>query len=1173
MQTDVDARHSTRSGGFRAVVAAQFLTAFNDNAFRQSIVILAFTAPMFQESRTTVVALANALMLLPFAILSLLAGVMADRWSKRSVIVAWKLAEIPMVVIGMIGLVNAGLDSWWPLALMLVMLTALGMQTAFLSPARYGILPEILDERELTHGNGLLEMGTYLGILSGTMAAGFIVSGLYVPEGVTPIPYHYELALILMPLVALLGAGASFFVLKTPAANPKRALSDGLNPKNFFHNWRVLGNYRGLLPTVAGLTLFWGVSMLYMSNAPYFGQVYLGYGEGAALSATLLLMAISVGIGSGSYLAGRASAGMIELGLVPIGSALWLVASVLLAVSGWFAGPLPADSAPSMMFTIWTHVLLVSAGLGAGLFVVPLNAFLEQNSPEEERASCIATSNIVTVMGMLGACLLFYVLTGLLNLGPASVFLAGAIVLGVGTWKVYHTIPDFLLRFIMILTIRLLYRLKVVGLENLPKSGGGLIVVNHLTFADGNLVLAAVPRFVRFLIYSGHFEVPILGWLGDKMQAIPVHSEGSPREIVASLRRASDALQRGELVCIFAEGGISRTGGLLPFRRGLEMILKRAHGVPVIPAYIDGTWGSVFSYQGGNFFWKWPRPPRCPVTVAFGKPLPSSATAFEVRQHVQLVGTKCWQDRKQYNLPLHYHFLHVAKRYPRRVCLADLKSGKLTYSEVLMRSVVLSRLLHRRLDGNQYVGVLLPPSVGGAVVNIALAFWGKVAVNLNYTVGSETVRKCAKLCGITQVLTVPEFHEKVGLQVDAEMIHLETLKADVKTSDKLTALACRVLPASISGRLLGFHKHSMDDLATIVFSSGSTGDPKGVMLTHHNIASNLEAVIQSADCTELDKILGVLPFFHSFGYMATLWMPMWIGATAVYHYNPLEGETVGKLCREYQATLFLSTATFLRGYMRKCQPDDFRSLKLLICGAEKLPMIVAEQFERHFQVRPLEGYGCTELSPVVSFNRPDFVEGEYRQVGHKHGTIGHPIPGVSVKIADPETGRELGLNEEGLILVSGPNVMKGYLHRPDLTAEVLRDGWYATGDIGKMDEDGFITITDRMSRFSKIGGEMVPHGKVEDEIHKVLDTHDRYCVVVGLPDPRKGERLVVIHSPLPLTVQELWEKLRHQLPALWLPHRNAFLQVPEIPILGSGKVDVKAVKALAHQHFDAHEVA
>lgn len=427
------------------------------------------------------------------------------------------------------------------------------------------------------------------------------------------------------------------------------------------------------------------------------------------------------------------------------------------------------------------------------------------------------------------------------------------------------------------------------------------------------------------------------------------------------------------------------------------------------------------------------------------------------------MGTECWQQRKKYNLPLHHHFLHVARAWPKRLCLADVKSGKLTYSEVLMRAVVLSRLLRRRLDNNKYVGVLLPPSVGGAVVNIALAFLNRVAVNLNYTGGSEVVDRCSKLCGITQVLTVPEFQDKVGLQLNAEVIHLETLKADIRTGDKLMALACRVLPAAISARwLLGFHRHSMDDVATIVFSSGSTGDPKGVMLSHHNIASNLEAVIQSADCTEGDKILGVLPFFHSFGYMATLWMPLWIGATGVFHYNPLEGETIGKLCRDYQATLFLSTATFLRGYMRKCQPDDFRSLKLLICGAEKLPMIVAEQFERHFQVRPLEGYGCTELSPVVSFNRPDFVEGEYRQVGQKHGTIGHPIPGVSVKIVDPETRRELGLNEEGLILVNGPNVMKGYLHRPDLTAEVVRDGWYATGDIGKMDEDGFVTITDRM---------------------------------------------------------------------------------------------------------------
>ena len=1151
MQTQVNARGTTRDLSFRAIVVTQFLTTFNDNAFRMSVILLAFRAYAdIPEKARGIASLSTILFLLPYALLSLLAGILADRYSKRSVFILWKSLEIPMVAAGLVGLVWAvasGQVSGWPMILMLTMLTGLGLQTAFLAPSRYGILPEYLDDRELSRGNGNLELGSYFGILSGTMAGGLIVEGLYEPAS-------YGWALGLMPIAAILGAIASLFVPKVSAANPGQMVLPGLDPRQFLRNWRVLESRRGLVPTVWGLTIFWGVSTLYVINAPSFGSEHLGFAENS-LGNNWLLVAISVGIGGGSWAAGRLSRGTIELGLVPIGSLLWLLASIGLGC----------------VSTFWPTVLLLAvAGMAGGLFVVPLNAFLEKYSPPQLRASCIATSNIVTVLGMIAACV-WNLVAATLQLDPKTVFLSAGVILLVATFLIFRKLPDFLIRFGLIVMMRTFYKIHITGKENVPQDGPALLVFNHTSFADGNLIVSCFDRFVRFVVYRGHYKSRILRFLGETMQAIPVDSEAPPKEIVRSLRRASDALNRGELVCIFAEGGISRTGFLLPFFRGIEMILKRAPGVPIIPGYIDGMWGSVFSFQRGKFFWKWPRGLRYPVHVRFGQAMPSDSTVQQVRQQVQLVGTECFAQRIAHRLALHRQFVRTARRHARHECAADSNTPMINYGTALMRSVVLRRLLARRLGPEEYVGLLVPPSVPGMLANIALAYLGRVQVNLNYTTGVDVVNACIHQCGIRQVITSRRFMERVGLDVDAELIYLEDFPGQVGVADRLFALAARILPGWITEHwLLKLGKHSIDDLATIVFSSGSTGMPKGVMLTHYNLVANIESVVQMIDATERDRVMGVLPFFHSFGYTITLWLPLTIHATNIYHYNPLEAEVVGKMIAQYRASIFISTATFLRGYIRKCAADDFQTLRLLVCGAEKLPTQVAEQFEKKFGILPLEGYGCTELSPAVSVNRPNVVYGSYHQTGHKPGTIGHPMPGIAVRVIDPETNQQLPVGAEGLLQVKGPNVMKGYLHRPDLTAEVVRDGWYSTGDIAKLDEDGFITITDRISRFSKIAGEMVPHGKVEEMIHEALGTHERVCVVIGIPDERKGERLVVLHSHLPMSVDELWNELKQRgLPTLWLPAKTAFFEVPEIPILGSGKTDLKAVKTIAHQKLDA----
>jgi len=356
----------------------------------------------------------------------------------------------------------------------------------------------------------------------------------------------------------------------------------------------------------------------------------------------------------------------------------------------------------------------------------------------------------------------------------------------------------------------------------------------------------------------------------------------------------------------------------------------------------------------------------------------------------------------------------------------------------------------------------------------------------------------------------------------------------------------------------------VDRLATVIFSSGSTGEPKGVLLSHYNLGSNIDQMAQVCAFGRRDRLLGVLPFFHAFGFTVTLCLPGALGLGVVYHANPLEAEVIGRLVRTYGVTFLLATPTFLQLYLRGCAPEDLRSLRQVIAGGEKLPDRLADAFEAKFGLRPLEGYGCTECGPVVAVNTRDFQAGDIRQIGAKPGSIGHPLPGVSVRIVDAATFAPLPPGQPGLLLVRGPNVMSGYLGQPDTTAAALRDGWYVTGDVAVLDEDGFLRITDRLSRFSKIGGEMVPHLRVEETLHALAGAVELTFVVAGVPDPRKGERLVVLHTLPEERLRCLLEKLaRCDLPNLWKPRPDAFVRVDAFPRLGSGKLDLRKVQELA----------
>jgi acyl-[acyl-carrier-protein]-phospholipid O-acyltransferase/long-chain-fatty-acid--[acyl-carrier-protein] ligase len=748
-------------------------------------------------------------------------------------------------------------------------------------------------------------------------------------------------------------------------------------------------------------------------------------------------------------------------------------------------------------------------------------------------------------IGLIGLVLLLFVV------GSSRYFL----LVRVPLWIIAHTI----------------YRLRAPGAENVPAVGPALLVSNHVSYIDAILIMASLKRRIRFLMWAPFTRLWGLGFIVRSVNVIPIQGTAGPRAIIQALRTASEALANGELVCIFAEGGITRTGFLLPFQRGFEQIVKRSP-VPIVPVCIDHVWGSVFSYQGGKFFWKWPQRLPYKVDVNFGKPLPPSADAFTVRQAIQLLSAESALRRSKERKPVHRQFVCQAIAHPFRTCLIDQGAPKpiLKYGETLAAVKMLLKRLKPLLGDDPMVGVWLPPSAGGAVANIALACLGKTSVNLNYTSAPNLVQSSVQQCKIRKVLTSKLFCRKVPLEPGpgVELVYLEDFRKEITRTERIRAfLGILLIPGFIHEYLLmGLGGHKTEDLCTIIFSSGSTGDPKGVMLTHGNIASNVESVIQAIDPQPRDRLLSILPFFHSFGYTITLWVPLQVGASTAFHANPLQAREIGELCKQHECTIFVSTPTFLRSYLRRCDPDDFKSLRILVCGAEKMPPTLAQEFKQKFGVEPLEGYGCTELSPVASVNVPDWNDGSAKQFGNKPGTIGLPIPGVAARVVHRETLQGLPPGQEGLLLMYGANVMKGYLGREDLTkAKIVDGGWYITGDLAFIDADGFITITGREERFAKVGGEMVPLEKVEEELHAILNTNDKVCAVTAIPDAKKGERIVVLYLPsTQSTPQDLWKQLSERgLPNIYVPGQRDFYQVAELPILGSGKLDLKKCKQIA----------
>lgn len=525
-----------------------------------------------------------------------------------------------------------------------------------------------------------------------------------------------------------------------------------------------------------------------------------------------------------------------------------------------------------------------------------------------------------------------------------------------------------------------------------------------------------------------------------------------------------------------------------------------------------------------------------------------------------------WQYHKGKSRPLHYALFRAMRRHPFRLAFADSTRPRVSCAQALAATLLVARRMMKFWAGEKFVGIMLPPSVGGALVNHAASLSGRISVNLNYTTGRSGLEAAARQADLKTIVTSRRFIEKAGLDLPQglRVLWLEDAMSAVGYLERCCALLLGLFaPVGLLEQRLAGRRIDVDDPVTVIFSSGSTDEPKGIVLSHANIDSNAKAVSKVLVLSSHDRLLGILPFFHSFGY-AALWIAVSCGVGVVFHPTPLEPVAIGKLVRRYRITVLIATPTFLELYLRRCSPEQLASLAIVITGAEKLPVQLAQAFEERFGVRPVEGYGMTECSPVVAMNTPESRRAGDGSAGTRPGSVGKPLPGVSVKIVDPDTFEPLPVGRQGMLLVKGPNVMQGYLGREDLTASVMKDGWYATGDIARLDNDGFIEITDRLARFSKIGGEMVPHKKVEDALQRAVQADTQVFAVTSVPDARRGEALAVLHTIVESQIPAVLEKVRADgLPNFYMPRADHFVRVERLPLLGTGKLDLRQVKQLA----------
>jgi len=1130
--------HLMTSRRFAPLFWCQFFSAFNDNFLKNALVILILFRLGGGHSGA-LIALAAAVFIAPFFFLSGLGGQLADRFDKAVVARRLKLAEIAVAGIAVAGFATHSI------ALMFCALGLFGVIASLFGPIKYGILPDHLAREELPAGNALVEGATFLAILFGTIAGGIAAEG-----GGSPAAFG---ALILV--FAFMCWGASLLIPRTGEAAPGLTIDINIA--------RSTASLIGLLRADPRLwwgglvaSWFWLIGAVVLSLLPPLVKDVLG-GSEEVVNAYLAVFSIAIAIGSG--LASWLAHGRIILLPTLIGAIILGAFALDLGFATFAAKPAAAPLGAWAMLTsgrgLRVAIDLAGLAIGGGLFIVPTFTAVQAWAGADRRARVVAAVNVLNAAFMVVGTLAISAIE-FAGVGTPMLFL----LIGVANFAVAvaigRTMPASGLGDFLSILFRAVYRLEVHGIDNLKNAGPNpIIALNHVSFLDAALAISLLERDPVFAIDHG---IAQRWWVKPFLRfsrAMPL----DPSKPMAT-RTLINAVKAGETLVIFPEGRITVTGSLMKVYDGAGLIADKT-GALVVPVRIDGLEATPFSRLAHTQVRRrwFPKvvvtilePVRLTVDdklVGRHRRQAAGAALYEIMSNLVFRTTST--DRTVVQALIEAATVHG----PKRTAVEDPVTGTLSYKRLLIGAAVLGRKLMPHATEGKAVGVMLPNANGAALAVLGLMSAGRVPAMINFTAGASNILAACRAAEVVTIVTSRAFVEKgkLGglvsqLQTRAEIVYLEDVRAEVTLLDKLRGMLTARKPLV---------PRKADDPAAILFTSGSEGAPKGVVLSHRNMLANAAQAAARIDFGRTDKVFNVLPVFHSFGLTVGLILPLVSGVHVYLYPSPLHYRTVPELVYNVNATILFGTDTFLAGYARAAHAYDFRSLRYVLAGAEPVKEATRRTYAEKFGLRILEGYGVTETAPVLAINTPMF---------NRFGTVGRVMPGMTARLeAVP------GVEDGGRLFVKGPNVMLGYLKADNPgVLEPPPEGWHDTGDIVSIDAQGFVTIKGRAKRFAKIGGEMVSLAAVETLAAGLWP--DVLSAVAAVPDVRKGERLILVTQKKGATRADFQAYAKaHGAADLMVP--SEVLAVDKVPVLGSGKLDYVAVAALVKEHVAKSTVA
>ncbi|MCA0255832.1 MAG: acyl-[ACP]--phospholipid O-acyltransferase [Proteobacteria bacterium] len=1105
---------------FAPLFWTQFLSAFNDNFLKNTLVFM-ILATVAANHAATLVTLAGAIFMLPFLMFSAMGGELADKFDKAVMAERLKRAEIGAAAVAVVGLAFSSIF------ILMAALFLFGVISALFGPVKYGILPDHLERRELPRANAWIEGATFIAILTGTLVAGLAATG-----GVNPWVFGP-----MMMGLSLACWATSGFIPRVGAKAPDLVVERNI-VRSTINLVQSLREDRRIWRSALMASWFWLVGAIVLSLLPPLVKNHLG-GSEANITAYLGVFAVAIGIGSG--LAAWMSAGRIVLLPAPIGTLLMALFGLDLAfaVAGAEAAARVAEEGAAFFAnpkTIRIAIDLAGMAIAGAFLVVPSFSALQAWAHEDRRARVIGAANVVQAGFMTAGGATVAILQALGVTIPMLLFTL-AVLNAVAAWVMLRTLPTNPFRDFVSILFRAFLRLEVEGLENIKKAGRApILALNHVSFLDGPLALALTeeePVFaVDYNIAKAWWVKPFL----NMCHFLPL----DPTKPMAT-RTLIKAVQGGDPLVIFPEGRITVTGTLMKVYDGAAMVADKT-GSMVVPIRIDGLEKSYFSrltskHVRRRLF------PKVKVTILEPVKLEVPAELKGRKRRMaagaalyQVMSNLMFETSNTRTTVLEKIIATADERGMGELAIEDPVTGAMNYGKLLTAAAVLGGKFKSLYRGEKTLGVLLPNANGSVVTVLGLMSAGKVPAMLNFTAGAANLASACKAAEIRHVLTSRAFIQqaKLGPVVEelgrtVDIVWLDDLRQTVTFKDKLLGLLNRGKPLV---------KRNADDPAVILFTSGSEGTPKGVVLTHHNVLSNAAQAASRIDFNPGDKVFNILPVFHSFGLTAGTILPLTSGVPVYFYPSPLHYRIVPELIYASNATIIFGTDTFLNGYARTAHPYDFRSIRYCFAGAEPVKAATRALYMEKFGVRILEGYGVTEAAPVISLNTPMF---------NKPGSVGKIMTGMEYRL-EPVPG----VTEGGRLYVRGDNVMAGYLRAENPgVLETLADGWHDTGDIVTVDEDGFIFIRGRAKRFAKVGGEMVSLAAIEAIAGELWPQN--LTVVVSLPDPKKGEKLVMLTDAENATRATFLEFARSKgATEMMVPGE---VRIGKVPVLGSGKVD------------------